>query len=137
MVGSLLRALVLGVTLLLVGCVSLRPVAPVVDGPDGVRVLVTGFQDGQFKLEVVNYGAAAILVDGERVLLITAAGARACLPGSAGRRDDVPPGGHQALDVRFALGGVRTGDRVALSLDGAVTRRGQPLRVPPLEFVAD
>ena len=123
---------------LLAGCGSLRPVAPVVDGPNGVRVLVRAQDDERFELEVVNYGGAPIVVDRDRVVLVTARGERAArVAGGARRIDDVPPGGHDALDVRFRLGVLRTGDRVAIDLAGAVTLNGRPVRVPPLEFVAD
>jgi hypothetical protein len=119
------------------GCVSLRPVAPVVDGPGGVRVLVKA-QDGDlFKLEVVNYGAAPIVVDRDRVVLFTASGPRTRVAGGLGGSYDVPPGGRHGLNVRFRLGGIRTGERVALSLAGAVTQNGELLMVPALEFVAD
>ncbi|HEX8951838.1 MAG TPA: hypothetical protein VF945_08325 [Polyangia bacterium] len=124
-------------TALVGGCVSLHPVAPVVDAPGGVRVLVKA-QDGElFKLEVINYGGAPILVDRDRVVLFTAAGPRARVPGGVGKVYDVPPGGHHALNLRFKLGGIRAGERVAVSLSGAVTLNGQILMVPPLEFVAD
>lgn len=121
----------------LTGCVSLHPVAPVVDGPGGVRVLVKAQDDGVFKLEVINYGSYPILVDRDRVVMFTAAGPRARVPGGLGSVYDVPPGGHHALNVRFKLDGIRGGERVAVSLAGAVTQNGQVLMVPPLEFVAD
>ena len=119
------------------GCVSLRPVAPVVDGPGGVRVLVRAQDAEVFKLEVVNYGPAPIVVDRDRVVMFTAAGPRTRVPGGFGNVYAIPPGGHHALNVRFKLGGIRTGERVAIGLAGAVTLNGQPLMVPPLEFVAD
>lgn len=122
---------------LLGGCSSLRPVAPVVDGPGGLRVLVRAQSDDLFKLEVVNYGRAPIVVDRDRVVLFTSRGARAHVAGGAGTIDYVPPGGRHAVNVRFELGGIQTGERVTLSLAGAVTSNGQPLVVPPLEFVAD
>ena len=59
------------------GCGSLRPVAPVVDAPGGVRVLVRALDDDLFALEVVNYGRAPIVVDRDRVVLVTASGTRA------------------------------------------------------------
>ena len=122
----------------LTGCgQSLRPVAPVVDAPAGVRVLVKAQDDELFKLEVINYGSAPILIDRDRVVLFTASGPRARVPGGLGNVYDVPPGGRHALNVRFKLGGIRAGERVALSLAGAVTQNGQILMVPPLEFVAD
>ena len=111
--------------------------APVVEGQGGVRVLVQGREGELFQLEVLNYGPTQILVDTERVVMLTAAGARARRSGAGGGRYDVPPGGRHALEVRFPLDGLRTGDRVAVSLAGAVTVDGQPLRMPPLEFVAD
>jgi hypothetical protein len=121
----------------LTGCVSLRPVAPVVDGPGGVRVLVKAQSDEVFKLEVVNYGPAPIVVDRDRVVMFTAAGPRTRVPGGFGSVYAVPPGGRHALNVRFKLGGIRTGERVAIGLAGAIMLNGQPLMVPPLEFVAD
>ncbi len=121
----------------LTGCVSLHPVAPVVDAPGGVRVLVKAQDDELFKLEVINYGAYPILVDRDRVVLFTAAGPRGRVPGGVGSVYDVPPGAHHALNVRFKLGGIHAGERVALSLNGAVTQNGQILMVPPLEFVAE
>jgi hypothetical protein len=126
----------LGATVL-AGCVSLRPVAPVVDGPGGVRVLVKAQNDEVFKLEVINYGPAPIVVDRDRVVMFTAAGPRTRVPGGFGSVYAVPPGGRHALNVRFKLGGIRSGERVAIGLAGAVTLNGQPLMVPPLEFVAD
>lgn len=128
---------VLVVATAVTGCVSLRPVAPVVDGPGGVRVLVRAQDDNVFKLEVINYGAAPIVVDRDRVVLFTATGPRTRVPGGLGGTYAVPPGGHHAVNVRFKLGGIRTGERVALSLAGAVTQNGEILMVPPLEFVAD
>lgn len=122
---------------LLGGCVSLHPVAPVVDGPGGVRVLIKAQDADVFKLEVVNYGAAPIVVDRDRVVLFTAAGARTRVAGGVGSVYRVPPGGHHALNVRFKLRGIRSGERVALGLAGAITVDGQPLMVPALEFVAD
>ncbi|HXU70181.1 MAG TPA: hypothetical protein VN947_12680 [Polyangia bacterium] len=122
---------------LLGGCSSLRPVAPVADGPDGVRVLVRAQKDDLFKLEVVNYGRAPIVVDRDRVVLFTSRGARAHVDGGVDTVDWVPPGGHHAVNVRFDLGNLRTGERVAISLAGAVTLDGRPLSVPNLEFVAD
>jgi hypothetical protein len=119
------------------GCVSLRPVAPVVDAPGGVRVLVRGQDDDLFRLEVVNYGRAPITVDGGRVVIVTASGTRARIAGGSDAVDRLPPGAHHTLDVRFALGAIRPGDRVAISLAGAVTLNGQLLTVPALEFVAD
>jgi len=119
------------------GCVSLHPVAPVVDAPGGVRVLVKGQDDELFKLEVINYGAFPILVDRDRVVLFTAGGPRGRVPGGVGTIYDVPPGGRHAVNVRFKLGGIHAGERVALSLAGAVTQNGQVLMVPPLEFVAE
>lgn len=117
---------------------SLRPVAPVVDGPAGVRVLLKTQSDEVFKLEVVNYGPYPILVDRDRVYLYTAEGPRQRVPGGAGSLYTVAPGGgHHALNVRFNLGGIHAGERVAISLAGAVSMNGQPLNVPPLEFVAD
>lgn len=121
----------------LTGCVSLHPVAPVVDGPGGVRVLVKAQDDELFKLEVINYGGYPIVVDRDRVVLFTAGGPRGRVPGGAGNIYDVPPGGRHALNVRFKLRGIRTGERVALSLADAVTQNGQVLMVPPLEFVAE
>jgi len=121
----------------LTGCVSLHPVAPVVDAPGGIRVLVKAQDDEVFKLEVINYGAYPIVVDRDRVVLFTAGGPRGRVPGGLGNVYDVPPGGHHALNVRFKLGGIHAGERVALSLAGAVTLNGQVLMVPPLEFVAD
>ena len=133
--ASLIYVLLCATTL--TGCVSLHPVAPVVDGPGGVRVLVRA-QDGDvFKLEVVNFGGAPIVVDRDRVVLFTAGGPRTRVAGGVGSVYDVPPGGRHALNVRFKLGGIRAGERVALSLAGAVTQNGQLLLVPPLEFVAD
>ncbi len=128
---------VLVASLTLTGCVSLHPVAPVVDGPGGVRVLVKAQDDGVFKLEVINYGSDPILVDRDRVVMFTSAGPRARVPGGFGSIYELPPGGHHALNVRFKLDGIRTGERVAVSLAGAVTQNGQVLMVPPLEFVAD
>ena len=121
----------------LAGCVSLHPVAPVVDGPGGVRVLVRGQDDDLFKLEVINYGGGSILVDRDRVVLFTATGPRTRVAGGSSTIYDVPPGGRHALNVRFKLGDIHTGERVALSLAGAVTQNGQPLMVPALEFVAE
>jgi hypothetical protein len=121
----------------LTGCVSLRPVAPVVDAPAGVRVLVKAQDDDLFKLEVINYGSYPIVVDRDRVVLFTASGPRARVAGGFGGVYNVPPGGRHALNVRFKLGGIRAGERVALSLAGAVTQNGEILMVPPLEFVAD
>ncbi len=132
---SLLYVVVAATTL--TGCVSLRPVAPVVDGPGGVRVLLRAQDDDVFKLEVVNYGAAPIVVDRDRVVMLTATGSHTRVTGGAGSRDDLPPGAHHTLDVRFRLGAIRPGDRVAISLAGAVTLNGRPLQLPPLEFVAD
>ena len=119
------------------GCVSLRPVAPVVDAPGGVRVLVRAVDGDRFRLEIVNFGHAPIVVDRDRVVLQTARGARARVAGGARGLDDIVPGDRHALDVRFTLGGVHTGDRVAVSLAGAVSLNGRPVIVPPLEFVAD
>lgn len=119
------------------GCVSLHPVAPVVDGPAGVRVLVKAQDDEVFKLEVVNYGPYPIVIDRDRVVLLTASGPRARVPGGLGTLYTVVPGGRHGLNVRFKLGGIHTGERVALALAGAVSVNGQPLNVPPLEFVAD
>jgi hypothetical protein len=117
---------------------SLRPVAPVVDGPAGVRVLLKNQNDEIFRLEVVNYGPYPILVDRDRVYLYTSEGPRQRVPGGAGNLYTVMPGGgHHALNVRFKLGGIHAGERVAISLAGAVSMNGQPLNVPPLEFVAD
>lgn len=127
----------LAATLTSTGCVSLHPVTPVADGPGGVRVLVKAQDDELFKLEVVNYGPAPIVVDRDRVVLFTADGPRRRLPGGAGTVYTVEPGAHHALDVRFKLRGIRAGERVAVSLAGAVSLDGQPLMVPPLEFVAD
>ena len=129
--------LLLLVALAVTGCVSLRPVAPVVDGPGGVRVLVKSQNDELFKLEIVNYGPAPILVDRDRVVMFTAGGPRTRVPGGFGNVYNVPPGGHHALNLRFKLGGIRTGERVAIGLAGAVMLNGQPLMIPPLEFVAD
>ena len=128
---------VLVVATALTGCVSLHPIAPVVDGPGGVRVLVRAEDGDLFKLEVVNYGAAPIVVDRDRVVLFTATGPRTRLAGGAGSIYDVAPGARHALNLRFKLAGIRSGERVALSLAGAVTQNGQPLMVPALEFVAD
>jgi hypothetical protein len=119
------------------GCVSLRPVAPVVDGPAGVRVLVRAQDDDVFKLEVVNYGRAPIVVDRDRVVLFTSAGPRTRVGAAANTLFYVPPGGHHAVDVRFKMGALHAGDRVTLALAGAVSLNGEPLMVPPLEFVAD
>jgi hypothetical protein len=132
-------ALVLGLALALTGCraSSLQPVAPVVDGPGGVRVLLRNQHDEVFRLEVINYGQYPIWVDRDRVVLFTAGGPRTRLPGGIGNLYEVPPGGRHGLNVRFHLGGIHTGERVALSLAGAVTMNGQPLMVPALEFVAD
>jgi hypothetical protein len=121
----------------LTGCVSLHPVAPVVDAPGGIRVLVKAQDDDLFKLEIINYGPDPIVIDRDRVVLYTATGPRARLAGGIGSVYNVPPGGHHALNVRFKLGGIHGGERVALSLSGAVTLNGQVLMVPPLEFVAD
>jgi hypothetical protein len=63
--------------------------------------------------------------------------ARAHVDSGVDTVDWVPPGGHHAVNVRFDLGDLRTGERVAISLAGAVTLDGQPLSVPNLEFVAD
>ncbi|MCU1282971.1 MAG: hypothetical protein JWM53_6517 [bacterium] len=119
------------------GCVSLHPVAPVVDGPAGVRVLVKAQDDDVFRLEVVNYGSYPIIVDRDRVVMFTAGGPRTRVAGGLGNIYNVPPGGHHALNVRFKLGGIHAGERVAIGLAGAVTLNGQPLMIPPLEFVAD
>jgi hypothetical protein len=119
------------------GCVSLHPVAPVVDGPGGVRVLVRAQSDELFRLEVVNYGPLPIVIDRDRVVMFTAGGPRTRVPGGFGNVYSVPPGGHHALNVRFKLGGIRAGERVAIGLAGAVMLNGQPLMIPPLEFVAD
>jgi hypothetical protein len=119
------------------GCVSLHPVAPVVDGPAGVRVLVKAQNDEVFKLEVINYGQWPIVVDRDHVVLFTAGGPRTRVPGGLGSVYSVPPGGHHALNLRFKLGGIHAGERVAVGLAGAVTLNGQPLMIPPLEFVAD
>jgi hypothetical protein len=122
----------------LTGCAaSLHPVTPVADGPGGVRVLVKAQDDELFKLEVVNYGYYPIVIDRDRVVLFTAGGPRTRVAGGAASVYTVPPGGHHALNVRFKLGGIRSGERVALSVAGAVSINGQPLVVPPLEFVAD
>ena len=121
----------------LTGCVSLHPVAPVVDGPGGVRVLVRAQDDDLFKLEVINYGNGSILVDRDRVVLFTSTGPRTRVAGGSGTLYDVPPGGRHALNVRFKLGGIHAGERVAVSLAGALTQNGQPLMVPALEFVAE
>jgi len=128
---------VLVVATALGGGVSLHPVAPVVDGPGGVRVLVRAQDDELFKLEVINFGAAPIVIDRDRVVMFTATGPRTRLAGGIGSIYDVPPGGRHAVHVRFKLGGIRSGERVAISLAGAVTQNGQPLLVPSLEFVAD
>ncbi|MCU1279971.1 MAG: hypothetical protein JWM53_3517 [bacterium] len=133
--SSLLYVLVAAVAL--GGCVSLHPVAPVVDGPAGVRVLVRAQDDELFKLEVVNYGSYPIVVDRDRVVMFTATGPRTRVAGGLGGIYDIPPGGHHALNVRFKLRGIQPGERVAIGLAGAVTLNGQPLMVPPLEFVAD
>jgi hypothetical protein len=132
-------ALVFGFALALTGCraASLQPVAPVVDGPGGVRVLLKNQNDEVFRLEVINYGQYPIRIDRDRVVMFTAAGPRTRVPGGLGNLYDVPPGGHHGLNVRFHLGGIHTGERVAISLAGAVTMNGQPLMVPALEFVAD
>ena len=119
------------------GCVSLHPVAPVVDGPGGVRVLVKAQNDEVFRLEVVNYGQLPVVIDRDRVVMFTAGGPRTRVPGGFGNVYSVPPGGHHALNVRFKLGGIRPGERVAIGLAGAVMLNGQPLMIPPLEFVAD
>jgi hypothetical protein len=122
---------------LITGCVSLRPVAPVVDGPGGVRVLVRAQDDDLFKFEVVNYGASPIVVDRDRVVLFTSTGPRTRVAGGAAGVYELPPGGRHAVNVRFKLGGIHAGERVAVSLAGAVTRAGEPVMVPSLEFVAD
>ncbi|MDB4967720.1 MAG: hypothetical protein JWN44_3409 [Myxococcales bacterium] len=120
------------------GSSSLRPVAPVADGPAGVRVLLKNQSDEIFRLEVVNYGPSPIVVDRDRVYLYTANGPRQRVPGGVGNIYTVAPGGgHHALNLRFKLGGIQAGERVAISLAGAVSVNGQPLNVPPLEFVAD
>ena len=128
---------VLVAALALTGCVSLHPVVPVADGPGGVRVLLKSQDDGVFKLEVINYGGAPIVVDRDRVVMFTATGPRGRVPGGLGTVYALPPGGHHAVNVRFKLDGIRSGERVAVSLAGAVTQNGQILMVPPLEFVAD
>lgn len=119
------------------GCVSLHPVAPVVDGPRGVRVLLQAQEGDRFRLEVLNYGPDPIEVDRDRVVLTTARGPRARLPGGSDGVATVEPGGRHALDLRYRLGRVRPGERVALGLTGAVRVGGRPLDLPPLEFVAD
>jgi hypothetical protein len=121
----------------LTGCVSLHPVTPVADGPAGVRVLVKAQDDDLFKLEVINYGSLPIVVDRDRVVMFTARGPRTRVVGGLGTIYSVPPGGHHALNVRFKLGGIHAGERVAIALAGAITLDGQPVMVPNLEFVAD
>ena len=132
----LMYVLVAAITL--TGChASLHPVQPVVDAPDGIRVLVKAQDDELFKLEVINYGQYPIVIDRDRVVLFTASDPRGRVAGGLGNVYNVPPGGRHALNVRFKLGGIHTGERVALSLAGAVTLNGQILMLPPLEFVAD
>ena len=137
LLGGLVLTVTVVVTMVVAGCVSLRPVAPVVDAPGGVRVLLAAVDDDRFRVDVVNYGRQPIVVDGDRVVLITPAGTRPHRTGGAGGRDRIAPGGRHCLQLRFALGGIHAGERVAISLDGAVTLDGQPLPVPPLELVAD
>ncbi len=122
---------------MLAGCVSLHPITPVADAPGGVRVLVKAQDDELFKLEVVNYGSEPVVVDRDHVVMFTAAGPRTRVAGGFGTIYTIPPGGRHALNVRFKLRGIQAGERVAISLAGAVTLNGQPLMVPPLEFVAD
>src|SRR5947207_13740114 len=89
-------AILLGASLAGAGCgSSLRPIAPVADGPAGVRVLLKNQSDELFRLEVVNYGPYPIVVDRDRVYLYTADGLRQRVPGGVGNIYTIEPGGGQ------------------------------------------
>jgi hypothetical protein len=133
-----LSSLLVSMTFALGGCLSLHAVRPVVDTEGGIRVQLKEVDDDVFKLEVINYGQYPIIVDRDRVVLVTSQGPQQRVPGGIASIYSIPAGGHHAVHVRYKLGGIQNGDHVCINLAGAVTyMNGQPVPVPPLEFVAE
>lgn len=120
------------------GCaVPLTPIKTEVEAPSVARVQLLRIEDNIFKFEVYNLSDRPMVILRDEVVLITRTGRVHRLPGGTSNRYDVPPGQSHAVNVRFSLDNVKTGDTLQVDFSPAIVVGGAPVKVEPLPIRVD
>jgi hypothetical protein len=125
-------------TLSALGCAApLTPVKMEVEAPSLARVQLLSIEDNIFKFEVYNLSNKPMVILRDEVVLVTPTGPVHRLPGGISNRYDVSPGQSHAVNVRFSLDNVKTGDTLQVDFSPAILVGGAPVKVEPLPIRVD
>jgi len=131
----LLCVLLFGLAL---GCSPpLTPVRTEVEASAVARVQVTTIEDDIFKSVVYNLSDQPMVILRDEVVLLTPSGPRHRLPGGIESVYDVAPGEHHAVNTRFDLSNIQTGDTLEVDFSPAVQIGGKSTTIPKLPIRVD
>jgi hypothetical protein len=126
------------VVLFAYGCAPpLTPIKTEVEAPSLTRVQLLTIEDNIFKFEVYNLSDKPMVILRDEVILISTAGASHRMPGGWSNRYDVGPGQSHAVNVRFNLDHVKTGDTLKVDFSRAIMIGGAPVQIEPLPIHVD
>ena len=126
------------VALFAFGCAPpLTPIKSEVETPSLARVQLLSIEDNIFKFEVYNLSDKPMVILRDEVAMITPAGTSHRLPGGWSNRYDVSPGQSHAVNVRFNLEHVKTGDTLKVDFSRAIMIGGAPVQIEPLPIRVD
>jgi hypothetical protein len=104
-----------------------------VEVPATLRLTFKGQSSDVFSFEVMNFSDKAMIVDRDAVELVKPTGERVRrLAGGAARSYSLPPGGVQAVRLRYDLGQMQAGDVATIDFGPALLVNGARVAVPPL-----
>jgi len=121
-----------------IGCSPpLTPVRTEVEAPALARVQLITIEDNIFKFVVYNLSDQPMVILRDEVVLVTPSGPRHRLPGGLESTYDVAPGEHHAVNTRFDLDNIQTGDTLEVDFSPAVQIGGKPTSIPKLPIRVD
>ncbi len=122
---------------LLLGCTTeptAEPVRSVAETPGAARVALREIDGDIFKLSVKNLSPAPLVIDRDAIVMETQGGTFPRSPGGTATTYVVPPGGSHAVNVRFDMTRVQSGEPFMLRFDGALYVGSMQVHVPALQF---
>ena len=123
---------------LLLGCgPGLSPVKTEAEAPSRARVQLKAIEDNIFKFTVYNLSDQPMVILRDEVVLVTPSGRRHRLPGGLESVYKIGPGENHAVNTRFDLSNVKSGDTLEVDFSPALQIGGQPTTIEAITIHVD
>jgi hypothetical protein len=120
------------------GCATgFTPIRSSVTAPEMARVELKGYEHRIFVLDVTNTSDSTLIVNRDAIKLFCGGASHERIPGGIANTYVLPPHSHHAVNVRYALAGLKHGESVRLQFDDAIYRGDQAVTIEPIELRVD